>query len=87
MPENLENVFELLVEIKAKLDSPKPEKIVFDLADIAAVFGKEKPTAYNIIKAPNFPKPVYVEGHLGRCWMKEDVVDWARSQQILNERN
>ncbi len=83
MSENLENVVSLLNEIKARLDRPQVHQIVVDIEDIAVMFGKSKQSAFRIVKALDFPMPLYSEGHIKRCWMRKEVEEWAKSQKLL----
>lgn len=86
MSENLENVVSLLHEIKAQLAAPRIEKIVVGVEDVATMLGKAKPTGFKIVNAPDFPTPVYAEGIIGRCWLREDVIKWAKRQKLLQGR-
>ena len=86
MSENMENVVSLLNEIKARLDRPQVQQIVVDIEDIAVMFGKSKQSAFRIVKALDFPTPLYSEGHIKRCWLREEVEKWARSQKLLQNR-
>ncbi len=86
MPESLENVVSLLNEIKAQLATPRVEKIVCDVEEVATMLGKAKPTGFKIVKASDFPAPVYKQGIIGRCWLREDVIKWAKRQKLLQGR-
>ncbi len=86
MTAELENVYSLLSEIKAKLEAPKVEKIICDLDDIAVMFGKSKQSAFRIVKAQDFPTPIYSPGALKRCWLKKEVEAWTSAQKLLQNR-
>jgi len=86
MSENLENVVSLLNEIKAQLATPCVEKIVVDVEEVAVMLGRKKPTGFKIVKAADFPTPIYKQGIIGRCWLREDVIKWAKRQKLLQGR-
>lgn len=76
-------VVSLLSEIKERLDKPREEKIVCNVEEVAAMLGRKPSTGFKIVKAPDFPAPIYQPGIIGRCWLREDVIKWAKRQRLL----
>jgi predicted DNA-binding transcriptional regulator AlpA len=84
--ENLENIVDLLNEIKTKLDTPRNEAITVNVEGVAEMFGKAYSTGFKIVRAPDFPAPIYQPGIICRCWLREDVIKWAKRQKLLRGR-
>ena len=76
-------ILQMLTEIKQQIAQPPVEKIVFSIQEIGDLFGKGEQWAYKIVRTPDFPTPIYVEGKLNRCWMQDEVKAWAKKQRML----
>jgi len=79
-------IMEMLREISQKLEGANDPQITVDVNEIAKMFGNKGSSGYRIVKAPGFPAPCNAEGYFGRCWLKSDVTQFARTQQIKNKR-
>ena len=77
---------EMLLDIQQKLEALRVEKIVVNTEEVAAMFGKRSSSGYRIVATTGFPAPIHKPGVIGRVWLKEDVEQWARTQQIRSER-
>lgn len=82
----LQTVLTELANIRALIERPPVHKITVSIKDLMVMFDKCETTIYKIVKSSGFPAPLTIIGNINRCWLKADILKWAKARTIAKAR-